>query len=277
MFAEDQVDLALEERGRPTLVPGRLRRAQRAGAAADLGLVAAEEQELRTDPRGDLRGRLQRDVLERRLVGVAVQREQRALGAAERSPRPPFVAQHRPAEIEADVGEILHPVALAALAGQLRELVGQIGALQPFAGAVDVRRAARPVRAGLELHVQLHAGGRVGRRRAAGRDAHLLEHVEVVVGRRAAGGREIGHRDAVEVPGVLREPRALRDVVRLLAGFSAADVDAIDHHAGDGLQDDPRIARRRQLLQLLVRHAGRHASAGPDRRSALRDSPARSR
>ena len=138
---------------------------------------------------------------------------------------------------------------------------GRFVLCRPFTGAVDVRGAARPVRAGLELHVQLHAGGRIGRRRAAGRDAHLLEHVEVVVGRRAPGRREIRHRNAVEIPGVLGEPGPLGEVVGLLAGFRAADVDAIDDHPGHRLQHDPGIARRRQLLQLLVGHAGRDGLA----------------
>ena len=56
-------------------------------------------------------------------------------------------------------------------------------------------------------------------------------------------------------------PGALRQHVRLLPGFSAADVDAIDHHAGHGLQHHPRIARRRQALQLVVGNAGRDGLA----------------
>jgi hypothetical protein len=69
---EHQVHLPFEERGRAGLIPGRLRRPQRAGTAADLHLVATEEQELGADPRGDLRRGLQRHVLERGLVRIAV-------------------------------------------------------------------------------------------------------------------------------------------------------------------------------------------------------------
>ena len=79
---------------------------------------------------------------------------------------------------------------------------------------------------------------------AAGRDLHLLEHVEVVVGRRRAERGHVGDRDAVHVPRVVAAARALGLVVRLLARLGAADVDAVDDDAGNGLQDDPRVARR---------------------------------
>ena len=46
--------------------------------------------------------------------------------------------------------------------------------------------------------------------------------------------------------GVLR-PRALRREVRLLAGLVAADVDAIDEHAGHAAHQRERIARGRDL------------------------------
>ena len=48
--------------------------------------------------------------------------------------------------------------------------------------------------------------------------------------------------------------RALGLVVRLLAGFGAADVHAVDDDARHRLEHDPGIARRRNVLQLVERH-----------------------
>ena len=86
--------------------------------------------------------------------------------------------------------------------------------------------------------------------RAAGRDLHLLERVEVVVGRRGAEGRHVGDHHAVDRPDGLIAARAGADVLRLLAALVAADVDAVGEHAGGGLQDRPRVAGGRDLLEL---------------------------
>ena len=100
--------------------------------------------------------------------------------------------------------------------------------------------------------VQLHAGRRGADVAAAGRRMHLLERVEVVVHRRAAERAHVRDRDAVDVPRVLVGLRAARGVVALLAALVAADVDAVHLDARDGLQDDPRVARGRDRLQLLL-------------------------
>src|SRR5690349_3162934 len=111
--AGGDVDLSLIEGRRAALVPRRLRRAQRTGAAAVLHLVAAEEQELRTNRAGDLRRGLEGDVLELGSVGIAVQRVERAVGAAIGSPRPPLVFDDRGSDIEARIGEVLDAITLA--------------------------------------------------------------------------------------------------------------------------------------------------------------------
>ena len=120
--------------------------------------------------------------------------------------------------------------------------------------------------------VQLHARRGVRGIGAAGRDLHLLEHVEVVVGRRRAERAHVGDRDAVHVPGVLVGVRALGLVVRLLTRFGAADVHAIDDDAGNGLEHDPRIARARNVLQLVEVDVGRdRLPLGLDDRRLRRD------
>src|SRR4029078_238309 len=54
------------------------------------------------------------------------------------------------------------------------------------------------------------------------------------------------------VPHVLRGVGSLADVRALLAALVAADVDAVHLHTGHGLEDDPRVPRRRDLLELLL-------------------------
>ena len=139
----------------------------------------------------------------------------------------------------------------------LLEIVRQVVPLQVLALVVGARRAVRRVGARLQHEVHLHAGRRLPRVGAAGRDLHFLEHVEVVVARRRAERAHVGDRDAVHVPGVVAGRRPFRDVVGLLPGLRSADVDAIDDDAGDRLQDDPGIARARNVLQLLVGDVGR--------------------
>src|SRR5204863_8455776 len=99
---------------------------------------------------------------------------------------------------------------------------------------------------------------------------HFLEHVEVVIGWRRAGRRHVGDRDAVDVPRVVAARRPLGLVIRLLARLGAADVHAIDDDAGDGLEDDPRVARRGNALQLLDADVGggRHLLGVDHRRFA---------
>ena len=87
--------------------------------------------------------------------------------------------------------------------------------------------------------------------RAARGDLHFLEHVEVVVDRRRAGGGHVGDVDAVDRPLVVAGAGAARDVAGLLARLVAADVGAVHEDAGRALEHDPRVARRRNVLQRL--------------------------
>ena len=111
------------------------------------------------------------------------------------------------------------------------------------------------VRAALEDQVELHPrclAQDVGTARA---DLHLLEHVEVEVRGRLQRGH-VGDRHAVQGPGVIAVSRALRHEIRLLSGLGAADVHAVDNDARYGLEDDPRVARGRDVLQLIQRDVG---------------------
>ncbi len=130
-------------------------------------------------------------------------------------------------------------------------------ALEEVVGQVEPAGQARPVAAAPGDHVQGDAArlnGDVGR--AARRHVQLFEHVEVVVEGRAAEGRRVGDVDAVDRPDVVGAlvaahaagRVALGHEARLLAGLVAADVLAVDHDRGSQLQDDPRVAGRRQGL-----------------------------
>ena len=105
-----------------------------------------------------------------------------------------------------------------------------------------------------------------------GRDLNLLEVVEVEVGRRGAGSGHIGNDHAVERPDRVLRPRALRDDGGRLTGFIAADVDAIEQHAGDRTHQRERIARRRDLRELIARERRRRAGRrAVENRSGRRD------
>ena len=111
------------------------------------------------------------------------------------------------------------------------------------------------VRAALEDQVDLHARCLAQNFRAARADLHLLEHVEVEVRRRIQRGH-VGDRHAVQCPSVIEFSRALRHEIRLLSGLGTADVHAVDKDARYGLEDDPRVARGRDVLQLIQRDVG---------------------
>ena len=102
-------------------------------------------QELRADARVELRGGLEGDVLEQRAIRIAVEREERAIGAAVRAPRPPPAAHDGPADVEADVVELLHAVALAGRTRKVEQFVGQVVALQVLSRADVVRCPGRAV------------------------------------------------------------------------------------------------------------------------------------
>jgi len=133
----------------------------------------------------------------------------------------------------------------------------QVRGLQVLVLVVGAPGAVHGIGAGLQHEVHLHARRRLAGVGAAGRDLHLLKHVEVVVARRRSQRAHIGDRNAVHEPRVVAGRRPFGDVVGLLARLRAADVDAIDDDAGHRLQHYPRVARARNVLQLLVGHVRR--------------------
>ena len=132
-----------------------------------------------------------------------------------------------------------------------RELGRDVRGLHAVVAEVAAERAVEQIRPALHDEVHPEAAGRLRDVLAGRRDLDFLEVVEVEVGRRRAGERHVGDDDAVERPdGVLR-PRALHREVRLLAGFVAADVDAVHEHAGHRTHERERIAAGRDLRQLV--------------------------
>ena len=114
---------------------------------------------------------------------------------------------------------------------------------------VVAARAVESVGAALGHQVDADAAGLLRDVHAAGVDRHFLERVEVVVARRRAGRGHVGDVDAVERPLVVGRVGAARHVVGLLARHVAADVLAVHGDAGRLLEDDPRVARRRNALE----------------------------
>ena len=280
------VHLALEQIGRTLLVPGRRGRAIGRRVPAELDLVAAEIGEARAQLVREHGGRLGGVVLERRAVARRqhVRFGRRRVGA---EPGAVVFALHADGTLGRVVGVHLHlgiRLAVGAPDKQLvlhdrsaafhavvGVLVKAVVALQPahrvFRQVVRLQTvvlevvAARPtpaVRAGAQHEVELHARRRVGRIGAARDDLHLLEHVEVVVGRCRPHGRHVRDGNAVHAPRVVVVARALGLVRRLLPGFGAANVHAVDDDPRHRLQHDPRVARGRDALQLVERHVRRH-------------------
>ena len=136
---------------------------------------------------------------------------------------------------------------------------GNVRRFHRLAVEVAARAAVEQVRAALDHEVEADAPGRLRDRLAGGRHVDRVEVVVVEIGRRRSGQRHVGDRDAVHRPHRVLRARALRRDVGLLAGLVAADVDAIDEDAGNRAHQRERIARRRNLRELVGRHVGRRA------------------
>ena len=259
-----------QARAAAPLVPGGLVGPRRPGVAPQLDLRPVEVVEAEAQAVGDLPLHLQRPVGQGGAIRRVDERPQPDVGLPQRAPGPQPIPHERAADLEAVVGVLLHPIALPGLAAdRVRQLLRQIAALQPFVGEVAAQAAVVLVGAALEHHVHGGARGLVPHVRPARVDAHLLELVEVPVGRRRER-RHVGDHHAVERPGVLVVARTLGHVDGLLARFRPADVDAVDDDPGNRLQHHPRVARGRDLLQLLHRHVrvGALAARVDDRRRA---------
>ncbi len=257
---EDVRVLELVEHRGATLVPRRLGRPRHASVAPDLDLVAAQEEDRRRVAVDDLRVQLRVDVLERRPVGGVRDRQKVDLVAAVAAPEPEPVLDDGAADLHAVVLDGVDGVAPMCDCEALG--YGLFVVALGLPAVIRDEEAARPVdvvRAPLRHHVEVRAGRDEGDVVASRRDLQLLERVEVVVGRRGADRGDVGDVDAVDVERVGAHARALGGVARLLARLRAADVHAIDEDAGHRLEDDPRVASRRDRRQLGLRdvRAGR--------------------
>ena len=253
-----EVAFAFVVAGRPSLVPRGFGRTRRADAPAVLALVVVVVGEVAADAFRHPPVHFEGPGLEVGLVEVAGEGEQVDGGPRHRAPDEQPVLEDRPAEVEAVVVVLVRAVPFSGgISERLRQLRRDVHRLQALVLEVVARVEMRGVRPLAQHHVQLHAAGGILRVGAARRDRHFLEAVEVVVERRRAGRAHVGDRHAVEAPGVVGRLRALGVVVRLLARFGAADVDAVHVHRGHGLHDHPGIARARDVLELLHRDVGR--------------------
>jgi hypothetical protein len=108
-------------------------------------------------------------------------------------------------------------------------------------------------------HVEHDAAGRDGGVVAAGAHLDLLERVEIEVARRRADRGHVRDHHAVQRPDRLAARRARTDEADLVPAQVAAHVDPLHQHARRGLEDGPRIADRRHVLQL---GAGDRGAAG---------------
>src|SRR6185312_147222 len=219
--AEDVSVLSLPGRrlgAEVALVPGGLLRPRRTGVAADLDLVAVEDEGGRRVVGGDLRVQLAVVGLEVGLVADVGDRQQLDLLLAVGAPDPQAVLDDRATELGAVVVDADDLVALLEVVGRLRaehaELeLHELGADGARARAERARRGRRAVGgrqvavaearvrlvavgglvvpaaatplvgAALGDHIENDAAGSNGGIRAASGDLHLLEGVEVVVGR----------------------------------------------------------------------------------------------
>ena len=252
--------------GRGTaLVPGGRRRPGRARAAAELQLVAVVE---RTDDRVgrvDLAVRLDRRVLQDRVVGQAGRRILLDVVLTPATPEEQAVLDRGAAGLEAEVldlpdlraGEFRLEVRRVQLALDVRLRLRQAAAEVAVAlRVVEPGRAAELVAAALRHQIDLDAGAVLRHVRTAGREGHLGELVEVVVGRRCAGGRHVGNRRAVHLEVVLVARDARSTESGLLARLRTADIHPVDEHARGLREQGPGIARGRDLLQLDLTDVG---------------------
>ena len=106
----------------------------------------------------------------------------------------------RPAEVDADFGDLL--VVIGRFAGHpaREQLVRHVRRLELLTRVVAARRATELIGAALDDEVEPDAAGGLLDVVAAGRDLDFVERVVVEVGRRGAGGGHVGDRHAVHRP-----------------------------------------------------------------------------
>ena len=267
--AEDVAVLDLQGGGpvaETRLIPGGLRRAQRAGAEAGLVLFVVPGEEGGGVGGGELAVELDVPGFLIGVVLVVVEGQQVDLRLGVGAPNPQVIAQQRAAELDA---RVLHAVdAVARREGRLGvEVVPRVGRrevllveVQPrhevLVGVEEAPRGAPVVGAAPGDHVDHDApGGDVGVA-AAGRHLDVLERVEVEVARGGADGGHVGDDHAVERPHRLAVHRSWPDEARLLAAVVAADVDAVEEDPGHGGQERPGVAGGGDFFELGVRDVG---------------------
>jgi hypothetical protein len=185
-------------------------------------------------------------VLQLGLVELAALGDVADVADAVGAPDPQVVLEHR----TSDVGSVLlHRLDLVAV----RQ--GRLG-LQAAVG-IQIAGIAPPlVGAALGHLVDRHARGLHRDVGARHRELDLLEGPEVEVGGRAADRVHVGEDHAVHREGVVARARAQPQEVGLLAALVAADVDAVDQHAGRLTEQRPGVTGGRHLVELDRRDVG---------------------
>src|SRR4029079_19344787 len=168
--------------------------------------------------------------------------------AVHRAPVPQLVLHDRPARFDRPGRDLLQRVAgeEAVGAGGEQFLLDVVG-LHLVVLERPVERALEHVAAALGHEVDRQAGRLHRDVAAAGGHLDLIERVEVEVDRRRVR-REVGDRPAFEVPLHVGRGAAHRRS-ELLPRLRAADVVAGELYAGSHVDDLPRVARGRDLLQ----------------------------
>ena len=220
--------------------------------------------------RKDVRGLVRLHRLARRVGLVEVDDADVDVLLAETAPHPRAAALDRTAHLGAEVLDPLNGVAGGRALLALR--VGDVVGLELLVGPVVAPGSVEFVRAAFCHQVDADAAGLLRDVHAAGVDRHFLERVEVVVRGRRARGRHVRDVHAVERPFVVEGAGPARHVVGLLARHVAADVLAVHGDARRLLENDPRVAGRRDALQQLVgERLLRSCVARVDNRAFARD------
>ena len=198
----------------------------------------------------------------RQRVGMAGERVLPEPPVRRRRPRRQAVADERTARIG---GELVHVAGLVAQERAPVERVGQVvGLSQRPDGAATPRPAAARARQGER---DLHPGRAHAAVDGVGADRDLVRDRGVEEERGEPRGGGIGDVDAVEGPRGARAAVPPRHQQRLLRGLGAADVHAVQHHAGGVARGRPRI-RGPGPAKVASRSRTEPARGGERRRAA---------
>ena len=179
--------------------------------------------------------------------------------------------QDRTAEVKAVVRDLIVMIGGLRRDASLHEFFRNVRRLEAVAGVVTADRPAELIRPALDDEVEPGARRLLLDVLPGCGDLNLLEGVEIEIRWRSSGCRHVGNHDAVHGPDGVVAAASLRSEIRLLTGLVAGDVHPVHLHAGHRPQQRPRIARRRDLAEFVLREirSGPGRLGVDDRRAAL--------